>query len=109
MTALLLPSGDPEGQVGALEANRSLIDAVVVYCSAMSNICDPWTVVPQAPLSMGFLKQEYWSELPFPSLGDPPKPVSPALQADFLAVHVPFLSTIFSCTLFSDCCEDYMG
>ena len=66
----------------------------------------PWTVARQVPLSMGFLKQEYWSVLPFPSLGDPPKPVSPALQADFLAVHIPFLSTVFSCTLFSDCCED---
>ena len=47
----------------------------------------PWTVVRQAPLSMGFSKQEYWSGLPFPSPGDLPdpgiKPRSPALQADF--------------------------
>ena len=106
MTALLLPPGDPEGQMGALEANRSLIDVVVVYCSAVSNICDPWTVACRTPLSMGFPKQEYWSGLPFPSPADPPKPVSPALQAEFLAIHVPFLSTIFSCTVFSDCCED---
>ena len=33
--------------------------------------CDPWTVVHQAPLSMGFSRQQYWSGLPFPS------PVSP--------------------------------
>ena len=32
----------------------------------------PWTVARQAPLSVGFLRQEYWSGLPFPSLGDLP-------------------------------------
>ena len=48
----------------------------------------PWTVAHQAPLSMGFPRQEYWSELPFPSPGDLPDPgtelVSPSLQADCL-------------------------
>ena len=43
----------------------------------------PWTVVYQAPPSMGFFRQEYWSGLPFPSPGDLPnpgiKPRSPAL------------------------------
>ena len=42
----------------------------------------------QAPLSMGFPKQEYWSGFPFPSPGDLPspeiKPMSPALQVDSL-------------------------
>ena len=33
-----------------------------------------WTVARQAPLSMGFSRQEYWSGLPFPSPGDLPKP-----------------------------------
>ena len=44
-----------------------------------------WTVAHQAPLSMGFSRQEYWSGLPFPSPGDPPdpriKPVSLASPA----------------------------
>ena len=31
-------------------------------------LCDPWTVAYQAPPSMGFSRQEYWSGLPFPSL-----------------------------------------
>ena len=48
----------------------------------------PWTVAQQAPLSMGFSRQEYWSRLPFPSPGDLPnpgiKPRSPALQVDSL-------------------------
>ena len=34
----------------------------------------PWTVVYQAPRSMGFSRQEYWSGLPFPSPGDLPDP-----------------------------------
>ena len=48
----------------------------------------PWTVAYQAPLSMGFSRQEYWSGLPLPSPGDLPnsgiEPRSPALQADTL-------------------------
>ena len=37
-------------------------------------MCDPWTVASQAPLFMGFSRQEYWSRLPFPSPGDLPNP-----------------------------------
>ena len=48
----------------------------------------PWTVAHQAPLCMGFPRQEYWSGLPCPPLGDLSnpviEPVSPALQADSL-------------------------
>ena len=33
-----------------------------------------WTVAHQAPPSMGFSRQEYWSRLPFPSTGDLPNP-----------------------------------
>ena len=49
----------------------------------------PWTAACQAPLSMGFFQQEYWTGLPFPPPGDLPSPrikpsssVSPVLQAD---------------------------
>ena len=46
----------------------------------------PWTIARQAPLSMRFLRQKYWSALPFPSPRDLPdtgiEPMSPALQAD---------------------------
>ena len=49
-----------------------------------------WTVARQAPLFMGFSRQEYWSGLPFPSPGHLPDPViepgSPTLQADFFTV-----------------------
>ena len=47
-----------------------------------------WTIAYQAPQSMGFSRQEYWSGLPFPSPGDLPnpgiEPGSPALQTDAL-------------------------
>ena len=53
----------------------------------------PWTVAYQAPPSMGFSRQEYWSGLPFPSPGDLPDPGiklwSPALQADDLTSEPP--------------------
>ena len=53
----------------------------------------PWTVACQAPLSMGFSRHEYWSGLPFPSLGSLPdpgiKPKSPAVQADSLPFEPP--------------------
>ena len=37
-------------------------------------LCDPLTIAHQAPLSMGFSRQEYWSGLPFPSPGNLPDP-----------------------------------
>ena len=53
----------------------------------------PWTVAHQAPLSMGFSRQECWSGLPFPSPGDLPnpgiKPRSPTLYADALPSEPP--------------------
>ena len=53
----------------------------------------PWTVAHQAPPSMGFSKQEYWSELPLPSPGDLPDPGiesgSPAFQEDALTSEPP--------------------
>ena len=53
----------------------------------------PWTVVYQAPLSMGFSRQGYWGGLPFPSPGDLPdpgiEPGSPTLQADALLSEPP--------------------
>ena len=60
----------------------------------MSDSFQPrWTVAYQAPPSMGFSKQEYWSGLPFPPPGDLPnsgiEPRSPALEADPLTSEPP--------------------
>ena len=50
-----------------------------------------WTVAHQAPLSMGFSRQEHWNGLPFPSLGDLPdleiEPASPALTGGFFTTE----------------------
>ena len=62
---------------------------LVLSCFSRVRICvTPWTIAHQAPLSMGFSRQEYWSELPFPSQGDLLDPgverKSPVLQVDSL-------------------------
>ena len=44
------------------------------YLSCVQLFAASWTVICQAPLSMGFSRQEYWSGLPFPSPGDLPNP-----------------------------------
>ena len=53
----------------------------------------PWTVAYQAPPSLGFSRQEYWSGLPFPFPGDLPdpgiEPRSPAMEADALTSEPP--------------------
>ena len=53
----------------------------------------PWTIALQAPLSMGFPRQEYWSELPFPSPRDLPnpgfQPMTPTLQVESLPSEPP--------------------
>ena len=59
---------------------------VKVNVKSRPTLWAPWTVVYQAPLSMGFSRQEYWSGLPFHSPGDLSdpgiKPLSPELLAD---------------------------
>ena len=58
------------------------------HCSHALLSATPGTVARQAPLPMGFSRQECWSALPFPSPGDLPdpgtEPGSPALQVDSL-------------------------
>ena len=70
------------------------IDSSPCMCCHFSHFwlfATPWTVARQAPLSMGFSRQEYWSGLPCPLPGDlpdpeiePVSPASPVLQADSL-------------------------
>ena len=62
----------------------------------MSDSATPQTVAQQAPLCMGFSRQEYWNGLPFPSPGDIPdpgiEPGSPALRVESLPSVVQSLS-----------------
>ena len=59
---------------------------IVQWLSFVRLFVTPWTTAGQAPLSMGFPRQELWRGLPLPSPGDPldsgVKPTSPALQED---------------------------
>ena len=70
-----------------LEMAESMAYSCCCCClvtKSCSSLCDPLPVTHQAPLSMGFPRQESWSGLPFPSPEDLPdpgiKPVSPTLQ-----------------------------
>ena len=73
------------------------VESENVSCSVMSDSVTPCTVAHQGPLSMEFSRQEYWSELPFPSPGYLPdpgiEPRSPALQVDSLPSEPPGYSS----------------
>ena len=66
----------------------------------MSDFFDTMDCSLQAPLSMEFSRQDYWSGLPFPIPGDPPnpgiEPKSPALQADSLPTELLLLLLLLS-------------
>ena len=70
--------------------NISAIDYVTQWLSHVRFFTTPWTVTHQAPLSMGFSRQEYWSGLPFSTPRDLPDPeteltslASPAMASGF--------------------------
>ena len=76
----------------AIEGTRlpQWVSEIVQSCPTLVS---PWTIAYQAPLSMGFSRQGYYSGLPFPSPGDLPnpgiEPGCPALQADALTSEPP--------------------
>ena len=74
---------------GGVAAGACLL--LLLSRSVVSDSVTSWTVALQAPLSMGFSRQEYWSGLLFPSSGDfsdpEIKPRSPTLQADSLPLY----------------------
>ena len=58
------------------------------------NVCVcSWTVAHQSPLSMEFSRREHWSELPFPTPGDPPNPGIEPTSFAFLALAGRFFTT----------------
>ena len=69
------------------------LTVIVLVTQVMSDSVTPWTVAHQAPLSMGFSRQEYWNGLPYGPPEDLPdpgiKPTSLALQADSLPSEPP--------------------
>ena len=76
----------------------------------------PWTIAHQAPLSMGFPRQEYWIELPFPTPGDLPhlgiksrSPVLPVLAGRVFTTEPPEkpLSRLRACVLSRFSCVQF--
>ena len=74
----------------------TLLYVCVLSHSVMSDSEAPWTVAQQAPLSMEFFRQEYWSRWPFPTPGYFPDPgikpvslVSTALADGFFTTEPP--------------------
>ena len=108
MSCLLVQPGKCPGaaqRCPALRTIRSVNDQKVLHgavcCAVLSCLsrvplsATSWTRAHQAPLSMGFSRQEYWSGLPCPPPGDLPDPgiepassVAPALQADSLLLSL---------------------
>ena len=78
--------------MGLLPAASMRIVSEYLVVQSCPTLSDPGTVAHQAPLSMEFSRQEYWSELPFPSPGDLPDPgIEPrfhAWQADALPTEL---------------------
>ena len=74
---------------GRVKVKISVTQLCLTLCNPMD--CSPLAL--QDPLSMGFSRQEYWTGLPFPSLGDflypGTEPTSPSLQADSLSSEPP--------------------
>ena len=97
----ILPQWSTKWSLGTLADDKWPIEGGVsqlttqigVSASTMSDSVTPWTVAHQAPLSVEFSRQEYWSGLPSPSPGDLPdlgvKPRSPALWANSLQSKPP--------------------
>ena len=73
-------------------SSETFVRFLFLVVGFLSDSATPWTVAYQAPLSMGFSRQEYWSGLSFPSPGNRPDPgirrASPALQAESLPLSL---------------------
>ena len=86
-----------EGEISPLPFFSSLTGVIIKLTQDRLKeggltLATPWTVACQAPLCVGFSRQEYWSGLPFPFLGDLPdpgiEPQSPTLQAETLPTEL---------------------
>ena len=84
-----------------LETTVTKVKSESEVVQSCPTLCDPWTVTHQAPPSMGFSRQEYWSGLPFPSPEDLPgpgiEPGSPISQVDSSFVKVWLLEKNGTC------------
>ena len=68
----------------------NVLKVKVKSLSRVGFFATPWTIAHQAPLSMGFSRQEYWSGLPFPSPGYLP---DPGIEPRFLTLQEDALNS----------------
>ena len=88
--SVIIPGADPCEEAEKTEVRVSIkLNFVCVLSHSVMSVT-PWTIAHQAPLSMGFSRQEYWRGLPFPPPGDlpdlgiePASLMSPALLGGF--------------------------
>ena len=87
----------------AVKASQEYSAWVLTCFSCVHLFATSWTVACQAPLSMGFSRQEYWNGLPCPPLGDLPNPgiepaylMSPALAGGFFTTNVTWEAQEYS-------------
>ena len=82
LLVIKLPGDSFATEIGKLKS-RMLLLLLFSPSVVSDSFVTPWTVAGQAPLSLGFPRQEYWNGLPFPSPGDLPdpgiEPTSPVL------------------------------
>ena len=87
-----------------ISARLSLLLLLLSHSSRVQLCVTLWTAACQAPLSMGFSRQEHWSGLPCPPPGDLPdpgiKPRSSTLQADSLLLNTRETQVFFNDTQF---------
>ena len=76
--------------------HQGMCVCVCAYTQTCLILCDPWTVACQSPLAITFSRQEYWSQLPFPTPGNlskagikPASPVSSTLAGRFFTTDLP--------------------
>ena len=93
-----IPQTEEPGRLLSFKSSVCYLNCVYVcvLCSVVFDSLTPWNVAHQAPLSMKYSRQEYWSGLPFPPLGDlpdpgiePPSLESPAVAGRFLTTEPP--------------------
>ena len=78
----------PSVQIHSLCAHAQLLSHVQLFVT-------PWTIARQAPLSMEFPRQEYWSGLPFPTPRDLPDPgIEPMSLAPLALAGILFIHTV---------------
>ena len=90
-----------ENSIAVSQNVKHRVSIIVQLLSCVSLFVTSWTVARQAPLSMEFSRQEYWSGLSFPTPGDLPYPriepeslASPTLAGGFFTTVVPLLSRV---------------